>query len=274
MIAMRDPNRIWKDLDELAESVQRTYSVTGEKAIREQYLSQVSQYPLYLGWFDRIMGFFDSLDKQVSILEYGPGPGLLAERVSRHPNVLSYTAVEPERIFREMTRKRLPGSGRVVGGTSETYVSREKKDVVIATATYHHMLDKERSLANIRDSLKPGGMLVMADVFLPDYAFDSRYRPVDKTEFTSRVLEYTAAQILAMPNPKAADVADQIKTAILDISRIEELKVCLPICLAQLRKAGFTSIRCEHMRGNGRKDYGSLMYYLITAEKKGAGRGR
>ena len=94
---------IWESIESLAESLQKAYSVTGKKAIREQYLNQVKQYPLYTEWFNKIIA---SLNKEVTVLEYGSGPGILAEKLVNHPKILNYKAVEPEQIFREMTQEK------------------------------------------------------------------------------------------------------------------------------------------------------------------------
>ena len=265
---MPNTNLIWNDISELGSVLQQTYSVTGKDAITKQYLSQVAQYPLYLEWFDRIEQEVVQTNRPVSILEYGSGPGLLAERLVNLENVAQYTSIEPETIFREMTRDRIGCKGDIIGGVAESYKSPEKKDVVIATATYHHFHDKPQALENIISNLKPEGTIILTDVFLPVYSYDKNYNPENKLGFTTAVLDYAASQILSMPNPQLADITDQIKTAILDILRIEELKVSLPICLEQLENAGFRDINYELMRGtNPTINYDLLGYHYITAMK-------
>ncbi len=261
------PDGIWSGLAELADAVQETYSVSGKSAIREQYLNQVRQYPLYMQWFDRVKEAVNKKGRSVSVLEYGPGPGLLAEMLADRAGVSSYTAIEPNDVFIEMTNERVGKLGKVVKGDAESYIADEKADIVVATASYHHFNNKPKALEMIRKNLKDGGNLIIADVFLPDYRYDANYDPVDKVEFVTAVLRYTAAQIMGMPDPKNADVADQVKTAILDVTRIGEQKVCLPILLEQLGKAGYKDARYEHMQGKDNKmDYASLMYYFVRAE--------
>ena len=267
-MTITNSEHIWTSVEKLAEALQRAYSVTGKETIREQYLEQVKQYPVYLEWFDRVISQLDQ-EKPVSVLEYGSGPGLLAERLVRHPKVESYHAVEPEQIFREMTAEKTGSLDSVIEGTAEEYLTPNSVDLVVATATYHHFSDKPRALKNIYDNLVQDGKLIIADVFLPDYKYDKNYDPADKTEFVEKVMEYAAAQIRAMPNPQTADVVDQMKTAFLDILRIEELKVCVPIIQDQLRESGFRDIQCELMTGeNDFIDYNALGYYFITAKKE------
>jgi SAM-dependent methyltransferase len=260
---------IWKSVGSLAEALQKSYSVTGKEAIRDQYLEQVKQYPLYLEWFDRIISQLDKQEKPIGVLEYGPGPGLLAERIVQHPNVETYLAVEPEQIFREMTAEKTGSLDSVIEGTAEGYSAPGSADLVVATAAYHHFSDKPKALKNAYELLRQGGKIIIADVFLPDYRYGPDYNPLDKTEFIEKVMEYAAAQIKSMPNPQAADIVDQIKTAFLDILRVEELKVCLPIIQNQLSKAGFKHVKCELMIGeDGSLDYKNLGYYFITAKRR------
>ena len=261
---------IWTSVEKLAESLQDAYSVTGKETIRKQYLEQVKQYPLYLEWFDKIVSQIDQEEKPVRVLEYGSGPGLLAEKLVGHRNISNYLTVEPERIFREMTAERTGSLDSVIEGTAEEYYAPNSVDLVVATATYHHFSDKPKALKNIYKNLRFGGNLIIADVFLPNYKFNSNYDPTDKTEFVESVMKYTATQIKSMPNPKTADIIDQIKTAFLDTLRVEELKVCIPIIQNQLSKTGFSDVRCELMTGEDNSiEYCVLGYYYITAKKGG-----
>jgi len=261
-------NPIWQSIQELGYILQQTYSVTGKDAINMQYLSQVKQYPLYLEWFNKIENHVKNTNKEVSIIEYGSGPGLLAERLVHLDNVIKYTVIEPEKIFREMTRDRIGDKGIIIDDIAESYLGSEKNDLVIATATYHHFYNKPKALENIFSNLKNLGELIIADVFLPKYGFNKNYDPKNKLEFTTAVLDYAATQITSMPNPQLDDVVDQIKTAFLDILRIEELKVSLPICLTQLEQSGFSNISYELMKGLDKSiNYDLLAYHYITAKK-------
>lgn len=265
---INNSNLIWQKIEELGSTLQQTYSVTGKDAIRTQYLSQVKQYPLYLKWFDKIEQQIKETSKELSIIEYGSGPGLLAERLVLLDNVINYTVIEPEKIFREMTRNRIGNEGEIINDFAESYINSEKSDLVIATATYHHFHNKPKALTNIISNLKKGGEFILADVFLPEYKFNQNYDPKNKLEFTTAVLNFAATQIKSMSNPRLADIADQIKTAFLDILRIEELKVSLPICLRQLESAGFKEISYKVMKGSDNSiNYDFLGYHYITAKK-------
>jgi hypothetical protein len=132
----------------------------------------------------------------------------------------------------------------------------------------HHFSDKVKSLKNIYHNLYPGGMLVIADGFLPEYQFDNNFNPVDKTEFLNSVMKYVAAQIKFMPSPSEADIEDQMRTAMLDLFRIEELKVCISILEKQLSMAGFSEINIELMsRPDDKVNYENLGWYFVSAKR-------
>lgn len=264
----KNSNQIWKSVNELGKVLQKGYSVTDKEAIRKQYLEQVKQYPLYLEWFKKIKKIINNQDKPVSVLEYGSGPGILARILTKNKKVKKYVAVEPEKVFREMTKKETLGKAKVLNGTGENYQSKNHFDMIIATATYHHLFDKPKALKNFYYNLKESGQLIIAEVFIPEYRFDKNYNPENKVEFIENILKYASAQILAMPKPRDADVIDQIRTALMDILRVEELKVCISILLRQLKSVGFKNIRYELMKGKNKKiNYTNLGYYFVTAEK-------
>jgi len=264
-----ESSRVWLTKKNLAEVIQDTYSVGGNDAIMKQYLSTVKQYPLYLSWFTMIMKNLDEKKEPVDVLEYGPGPGLLSELIAIHPKVKSYTAIEPHEQFRKMTKNRVQNLGIIIDSTAEKHDAPDSADVIIATAAYHHFHDKPKAISNIHKNLRKGKELVIADVFTENYDFDENYDPVDKKDFVNKMARYAAAQIMAMPNPSSWDIEDQIKTFVLDVMRIGELKVCPNIIKTQLQNSGFKNLAITKMMGNDPKiDYSALGYYFITAKKQ------
>jgi SAM-dependent methyltransferase len=262
-------NFLWNSLDELGITIQKSYSVTGKETIRKQYLEQVKQYPLYLKWFEMIEEVINKQKSNLKVLEYGSGPGILAKMLVKNSKVKDYHSIEPEKIFREMTLEETNNKARVTDSKGEDYLEPESYDAIIATATYHHFYDKIKALQNAHKNLKQGGIIIIADGFIPEYEFDKDYKPKNKQEFIERVLEYTSAQIISMPNPKTEEVVDQIKTAFLDTLRIEELKVCFSILKKQLDKIGFKNVRYELMRGDNKNvNYNHLGYYFVVAHKQ------
>lgn len=264
----KNSNQIWKSINNLGETLQKGYSVTDAETIRRQYLAQIKQYPLYLDWFHKIERIIKKQNKPIKVLEYGSGPGLLAGTLIKNKNIREYIVVEPERIFRKMTRKETNGKVKIINEMAEEYKNEDHFDVIVATATYHHLFNKPKAIRNFYNNLNDNGLLIIAEAFIPKYRFDKNYNPLNKIQFVENVLKYVSAQILAMPQPKAADIIDQIKTAFMDILRIEELKVCIPVLLNQLKWAGFRQIKSELMRGKDKKiNYTNLSWYFITAKK-------
>lgn len=259
----REPQELFGSLDAVAEAILSGYSV-GDNA-REQYLDQVKQYPLYLAWFDYIESEVERLAPE-TVTELGPGPGLLAERLSGIK--LRYRGVEPHPVFQDMTREVMPVGGMIVADTAENFVDLESDEMIVATAAYHHFRDKPAAIKNVYQTLKPGGILIVADGFIPPYAFDDHYCPEDKAEFVDRVLDYAAAQILSMPNPRAEDIKDQLMTTILDVIRREEFKVSADVLVAQLENAGFVDISDTLMVSgiDGIVDE-NLGYHIVQARK-------
>jgi len=268
MVRVLESNKLWNSLDELGKVLQRSYSVTGKEAIRKQYMNQVKQYPLYLKWFEKISSAIPK-NKNLIIIEYGSGPGLLAKKIINNHKVKEYIIIEPERIFREMTRKITDRKVKIIASVAEEFKYKKQADFIIATATYHHMYDKLRSLSNIYKNLKKGGKLILGEVFIPEYSLRKDYNPADKVEFVEKVLSYVVEQIISMPNPKREDIIDQIKTAFLDILRIEESKVCISVLKKQLKAIGFKDIKVELMKTKSKKiNNKNLGWYFITAIKK------
>ncbi len=260
-------NFLWNSIEEVAKTLQKSYSVTGKKAILKQYLNQVKQYPFYQDWFDKISMKMPK-NIRLDIIEYGSGPGFLTKMILKNHKINSYLVIEPEKIFREMTLEKSKNKVKVLDSTAEKFISKNKVHFIIMTATYHHMHNKLKAMNNVYRNLKKNGKLIMGEVFIPDYYYDKKYNPKDKLNFTEKVISYTAEQIRFMPNPKNEDVADQIKTAFLDVLRIEELKVCIKILIDQLKKVGFKNIKVKLMAEKNKSiNYKTLGWYIMEATK-------
>ncbi len=261
--------KIWNSVDELASVLQKAYSVTEIVKLKQKYMQQLEQYPLYEGWFRRIEQIVDEEKKPGSVIEYGPGPGLLAEILARNSNVSELICVEPDRAFFDMTNERIKRyNAKTVLSTAEEFSNPDFADVIINVATYHHLDDKPLALGNMHGNLKEDGKLIIADVFVPDYDFDENYQPKERIQFTEGKLLNGAAQILGMPNSGLDEIVDQIKTTLLEVIGIEEMKVCIPVLRRHLEEAGFNNITIELMKGENKLlDYGAYGWYFITAQK-------
>ena len=270
-MSKNESSRVWGEdaSKEIADVIISIYSVGDDKDSVNQYISTVSQYPLYPQWFEKIIKGLDKKKELVDVLEYGPGPNPFSKIIANHPKVKRYTAIEPKENYREIIREEISNLGKVINSTAEEYDAPDSADVIIATAAYHHFHDKPKAISNMHKNLRDGKELIIADVFTENYEFDENYDPVDKKDFVNKMARYAAAQIMAMPNPSSWDIEDQIKTFVLDVMRIGELKVCPNIIKTQLQNSGFKNLAITKMMGNDPKiDYGVLGYYFITAKKQ------
>jgi SAM-dependent methyltransferase len=93
------------------------------------------------------------------VLEVGPGPGELSERIARELGC-DVVALDISPRMVELTRAR--GVDAVVGDVQELPFGDETFDVVVAAWVLFHAQDIQRALAEIARVLRPGGRLVAA----------------------------------------------------------------------------------------------------------------
>jgi SAM-dependent methyltransferase len=93
------------------------------------------------------------------VLEVGPGPGELSERIS-HELGANVVAVDVSPRMVELTRAR--GVDARVGDVQELPFETESFDLVVAAWVLFHPADLDRALAEIARVLRPGGRLVAA----------------------------------------------------------------------------------------------------------------
>ncbi|MFH1590401.1 MAG: class I SAM-dependent methyltransferase [archaeon] len=272
------PNDRWKTLERLVHTASIEYSVTDADAFKHLYYRQLKQYPLYAKWEQFLLDEISQCRTELRVLSYGPGPGIIEGKVVALENVAYMRLVEPDNFFRQLSAKSIEDSlsfaGRrtsfdVIEGTAETYRGKGQYDVIMHTATGHHFPDKKLAYQNHANALRPGGRLVMTDVMLPEYAFDSEtLEPNDLNQFFSLVLSYIAEQIRGMPDSGNGEVADQIKTAFQDVLNTGEHKVCLPVVIQCLEEAGFYNIQTTLFTGQKPGiDWTRYGWWGITADK-------
>ncbi|RMF06165.1 class I SAM-dependent methyltransferase [Candidatus Woesearchaeota archaeon] len=259
-------------------ALESDYSVTGQERVNF-YQEQMKQYPLYPVLFERISSEIDKVIEReggrgglVDIIEYGPGTGDLAVMIAKKDGVGTYTVVEPDPSFLELCERKASehhlSNMKFVCKKAEEYISDREVEAVLHTFAFHHFDNKEEALKMIYNNLRKGGLHVIGDVFIPDYDFNKDYQPSDIGKFAESVLGCAAEHILAMPSPEEKNVADQIKTAIMDLFRYEEFKVSKEIAGKMLEDAGFKGIEFELLKGkNQRVNYKRMGWYLSISHK-------
>lgn len=91
------------------------------------------------------------------VLEVGPGPGELAERIERELGA-SVTAVDISERMVELTRAR--GIEAIFGDVQELPFPDEAFDCAVAAWMLYHVPDVERGIAELARVVRPGGRLV------------------------------------------------------------------------------------------------------------------
>ncbi len=98
-------------------------------------------------------------------LEVGCGTGELARLLARRAGHVDALDLSPEMI--RVARERSPGYDNItfqVADVMACELSLQGYDAIISVATLHH-LPLEAALARLRDTLRPGGHLVILDLF-------------------------------------------------------------------------------------------------------------
>lgn len=257
-------------LEKLVETLNKTYSVGNAERLEEFYDSQVAQYPLYNKWMDLVIEIVKTKGK-LSVLEYGFGPGYLTEKLLNLENVIKYLGVEPHEDFIKITKRKIKKNENkmtIEKSTAEEFATNEQFDFIICQASYHHMKNKPKALDNMYNHLKDGGMLIIAEVFLPAYKYNKDYEPEDGVEYVNSVSRYTTRQLQAMPSPTIREFKDQMIAWFLDIIGFDEYKVCIDVFKDQMEKTKFQNIEIKLLEGEDKTfDWEGLGYYFITALK-------
>jgi FkbM family methyltransferase len=110
------------------------------------------------------------------VADIGAGTGYFSTRLARQLPGGRVYAVDTERdMVRFLTerarREGLKNMTAVAGAASDARLP-EKVDVVLLVDVYHHVEDRERYFARLRESLRPGGRVAVVD-----FRMDSREGP-------------------------------------------------------------------------------------------------
>jgi SAM-dependent methyltransferase len=107
------------------------------------------------------------LDADAVVADIGAGTGYFAVRLARMvPKGKVYAVdTEPDMVKFLAERAKREGLGNLVAlqGRPADPGLPEKADLVILVDVYHHVGDRERYFARLRDSLAPGGRLAIID---------------------------------------------------------------------------------------------------------------
>ncbi len=111
------------------------------------------------------------IPKGASVADVGAGVGYftwrLAERVGLSGVVYGAEDIQPEMVFdqlrKNMQDRHLDNVRAVLGSIVDAKLPKGSLDLVLLVDVYHEFSEPEKMLDSIRDSLKPGGRLVLLE---------------------------------------------------------------------------------------------------------------
>lgn len=158
----------------------------------EMYNLLISQH-LYIAEADQaiaqIVGYH-SRGENVQVAEFGCGPGRILGILSDEficPNV---TGIDHDQVFVDYAQKIL-GWPRVVLADAITYQHQTPIDIAVSQGFHHHVAKGEQTylyLKNVYRQLKPGGIYVVGDEFLPHYK-DSHDRLIKAVTWYAHIID-------------------------------------------------------------------------------------
>jgi ubiquinone/menaquinone biosynthesis C-methylase UbiE len=109
-----------------------------------------------------------SYPQPYSLLDIGCGTGVMLAQLPNRINAsLAGLDISPEMLA--VARKKIDGEVDLRIGDSESLPWKPATfDVVICTLSFHHYPNPGQALSEMRRVLKPGGMVLLADIFMDD----------------------------------------------------------------------------------------------------------
>ncbi len=131
------------------------------------YEKSLSQF-LFFDGFHRIA--LNTVPKQFhpqSLLDIGCGTGrLLRMAASRWP-AARLTGIDPAGGMLRQARRLTPGATFHTGMAEALPLSDASFDLCLSTISFHHWQDQPLALEQVARILRPGGMFVLMDVYMP-----------------------------------------------------------------------------------------------------------
>ncbi len=124
-------------------------------------------------WF-----LFDRLQRRVlnmakkgtapnTVLDVGCGTGRLLRKARKYWPEAQLIGVDPASGMIESARRLTPDAKFYVGQAESLPLPDAKVDLAFSTASFHHWQDQEKGLREIKRVLQVGGLLFLADFWLP-----------------------------------------------------------------------------------------------------------
>ena len=132
----------------------------------------------------------------MTVVDLGSGPGYMLPYLSEAVGLQGQVIAQD--VFSEFlaeARKRTSGLKNVIflqGNAKETKLSEGSADLILVLDVYHHLDYPQRTLADLRRALKPGGRLAIVESHKNDVAMNGRAKEHVRLTDTDAVAEITS----------------------------------------------------------------------------------
>ncbi len=140
----------------------------------EDYNRLMSKEHLYIAAADQFIAKIikEAAQKNAEVVELGCGPARVLSLTAQIPYI-NLTGIDVDRIFLSYSREVLKNTSvQLKYGDAETYQHNKPVDIFYSQGFHHHIskgLKTENYLKNLYNQLKPGGIYILSDEFVPDY---------------------------------------------------------------------------------------------------------
>lgn len=191
---------------------------THQDLILDQFTKQATPFATAPGIKDeealKLLVEFSGAGPHDTVLDVACGPGLVAcafARVVRHVTGIDLTPAMIDHAQALQKEKSLPNIAWQVGDVLPLPYPTAAFSLVVSRYAFHHFLDPEAVLAEMKRVCAPGGKVMVADVTAsPDPAKAAAYNRMEKLRDPSHVRGLTLVELeaiftrAALPTPRTA----------------------------------------------------------------------
>ncbi|MBD2385043.1 methyltransferase domain-containing protein [Cylindrospermum sp. FACHB-282] len=197
-----------------------------------------------------------------SILELGAGTGIFTSRLANLSNINKIVTIEIDwHCYKKLLSKfrRYKGKIEAVHEDSRTYDPLQVFDYIFSSFADHHIriTDKEQYFENIKRNIKPGGLIIVGDEFIPEHNLnDKESRDCALKAYHNHIIDIAKQQeelILATLEQEALDSG---------LREIGDFKISCEQYEQLLKRVGL-EFKKEKIGPLDRDDVGGIYVYTI-----------
>jgi SAM-dependent methyltransferase len=241
----------------------------------EDYNDHEEDHPFYKEMVSYMLRQFRDNAKgnqeQLEILEIGAGTGHFTKRVPQQGLRLQVTALEPDPdAFKLLRRKfnRGPSPVKVEERSAFDIECKSTFDFVFSCFSEHHIRreDRKRYLSKVKDALKPEGLFIVGDEFLPAHDIDDEK---DYERALKAYHEFIIDEALKEHHLAVAELEKAAwKSGLTNAEMRVDFKTTLDAYLQDAKRAGFSLLetRCLSPEASAPKVGG--MYAIVLQKRR------